>query len=609
MFLHTNFNILRVVAEHILGHAKMSKSFRPPSPTKLLSSIWGSGQSKDTVLPPKALPPLPSMNVPVLQPTLSNHSQTSSSSLLGGGITVSDENSDQIQQLEKLFTAYVLAIRSRSGNIVGRVLRSRDRVDAAAVNELYNTLLEDSKNLQEAAEAPVDVLVVAFEMFISKAWEEMLGPIIPQNSLELILEKFNALFPGDFEDFFRAFLSEMAPQSRRALASLVRLLAELLDSSGNDGDRGALTALFSEIITEVGDSRQSIPLLDRLVEDFDRLFDETVSSELPLEGTLIANSTDGLGVGPSNTGSVSSNTSSFRKRFGFGLNRENSKVENESKVSSIIRSLSKSKGSGESGLHGSGSTKISLMRSKSTDADSRIQSLLRPMSREKPLLPSVFSLDDDSRRPTSAHSNAPSLQSIGEEDVPQKHRHPKKKRRSSLSDLKPLSELKPLESVDVAPLFSPQNPRKVVNRIAPSRIPAAPSTPTKPSFESNDTPSTQTPRRLGSPARVSPPVRQIPSPKKENIPVTPKATPNERAVNRRPASALSSPQVTRKRADTQPSGGSVRFSRPRENSTSVIGGPRPQINTSPKMQRLRMQNPQKVSHDQCLCYVYKFSGG
>lgn len=42
--------------------------------------------------------------------------------------------------LEDTFTAYVVALRSRSGNVVGKVLRSRATADELIVNELYNIL-------------------------------------------------------------------------------------------------------------------------------------------------------------------------------------------------------------------------------------------------------------------------------------------------------------------------------------------------------------------------------------------------------------------------------------------------------------------------------------
>ena len=42
--------------------------------------------------------------------------------------------------LEDTFMAYMVALRSRCGNVVGRVLRSRATADELVINELYNIL-------------------------------------------------------------------------------------------------------------------------------------------------------------------------------------------------------------------------------------------------------------------------------------------------------------------------------------------------------------------------------------------------------------------------------------------------------------------------------------
>lgn len=47
----------------------------------------------------------------------------------------------------------------------------------------------------------------------------------------------------------------------------------LLDASGNDGDRGALIVTFAEALVLDGNPQEYITLLDRLVDDYDNLFD------------------------------------------------------------------------------------------------------------------------------------------------------------------------------------------------------------------------------------------------------------------------------------------------------------------------------------------------
>lgn len=595
-----------MVAEQILGPVKATRFFRPPSPTKFLSSILGGGQPKDG----KAFPATPVLgNVPSMPPPGSQNEAFSSmspgktSSPTVPGINITDDNMGQLKQAEQVLNAYVLAIQSRRGNIVGRVLRSRDRADPAVVNELYNVLLEDPGRIQAAAEVPVDVLVVSFETFMRTVWKETMGPLIPANSLELIQIKFDSMFPGDFEDFFRQFLSEMTPQTRRAIASLVKLLAQLLDASGNDGDRGALTAVFSEILTEEGDTRQHISLIDRLVEDYDRLFDDH-ATYAPLEGSLMNDpmSTSAQPRPQTASGSVNSNTSSFRKRFGFGLNRERSKTESEGKVSSIIRTLSKAKGStADSDLRGNTLTlpKDSLLRSKSTDVDNRLAHTIRPTSRDRPLIQTLFSSVEEFTRPDSSHSNASSHAShvsAGE----RKGISPRKKRRSSLSDLRPLP------AVDVTPLFSTKELRRPVTPVTnstDSRSNSRPGTASDRSTPSRKLASAidfnrHSPNRTPPPAIPSPTLRHTTSTRKENVPFT-----SPRAVNRRSNVPSALPFVTRRRGDSvsqapprspglrernhMPNGSDPLMSR----TNSVT----PATTTSPtKTMKLRMQNPQKV---------------
>ena len=50
---------------------------------------------------------------------------------------------DSLLHLEATFNAYIVALRARSGNVVGKILRGRAGADELIVNELYNTLGTD----------------------------------------------------------------------------------------------------------------------------------------------------------------------------------------------------------------------------------------------------------------------------------------------------------------------------------------------------------------------------------------------------------------------------------------------------------------------------------
>lgn len=493
---------------------------------------------------------------------------------------------DQFGQLEQTFAAYALALQSRSGNVVGRTLRARDHVDRSLVNELYNVLLEDPARIQAAAEVPVDTLFVAFETFMANAWRTSLGPILEPSSLKLIQSQFDTMFPREFDENFRKFLAETSPQNRRAFAALVRLLAELLDSSGNDGDRGALTAAFAEVLTVEGDPMHYISLLDKLVDDFDNLFDEYVPGGASLEGAL---NCDQAKQNSHKSGSMGSNASSFRKRFGFTLHREGSKNDGESKVSSILRTLSKSKGSGDSEP---GTPKGSFARSKSIDIDGGLGSFLRPGSRDRP---NTSSSEEHIHRPGSGQGQPPSLSSIrgiSSGGVVKMRR----KRRSSLSDLRPATSSTDSSGISPTHALRPGTPG--------NRPRSGVTTPTKqirPPTNYGSPIRSSSPAKGGSPSRLTSPIRHIsptrpvtPS-RKENI--DPKQPQADRPPSRKKSDESSSPTQDSKRPSRATGIPTSRGTGLRERPTLVnYSDPKRQESLTPsqKSQKLRMQSPQKV---------------
>lgn len=547
------------------SQAKNPRGFRPPSPTKFLANWWSGGRepiSKSDTIGSLSKGPI----FPPPQPLASrieqtDHSQDDHDTKIKPVAAVeSNAAKDSLHQLEQTFTAYILALRSRRGNIVGRSLRGRSDADPVAVNDLYNVLLDDASKIQAAAEVSVDVLIAAFEKFLAHGWKDRIGPIITLERLKHVQKKFERQFPADFESFFKSFLNDLAPQNKRAFTALVRLLTDLLDASGNDGDRGALTATFAELLAGSDARLDYISLLDRLVEDYERLFDDSVPIGWPTEKEIIRDTGGSNNLSSqAKNGSISSQTSSFRKRFGFGLSRNNSnKDDSESKVSSIIRSLSKSK---EPNSQPSSLSKGSLARSKSTDSDSRITALLRPVSRDRLAFTNITNDEHGfGSRPGSAHSTVQLLQAIGEVSMHSEEGLGKKKRRSSLSDLKSLQVAMGKTQISSSgikkPLATPaeqilatedKGVQRTPNPTPNLRSPPLNTSPTKITFPpslsppkpiSKIAPPTTVPR-LGSVRTTSPTLTRS-LPKKENIK---SPTPSSR-----PGSPLKSPPVTSPRA-------------------------------------------------------------
>ena len=433
---------------HVQGDGDKNKSFRPPSPVKMISSFLSGGFNNSTTLvnnsasvrsSPNKLQRNPVLSeIPSLSRTNSNKSTHSTQDVENRSSVraAADERPvNPIVRLEGTFTGYVAALQSRKGNVIGRALRNRGAADELAINAIYNTFVENPFDQRAGSEVSVDILFVAFEKYLRMAWKDQMGPVMPLQTLEALQERALKLFPGDFADYVRLVFDEMAPQNRRAFIAIIKLLADLLDGCGNDGDRGALTAAFAELLVTDGEPHDYINLLDRMVEEQDRLFDDIGPGAINGFGTS-SNSTYGSTSGHrsnhSASGSLTSNASSLRRRFADTILRQNSK-QGDSERPSVWRSLSKTSRSVATGepINSSSLNKATLNRSRSNESPSR-----RPGSRDRPTVLGAF---DD--RPSSSGSPGTRLSTIGASPPPDEKetgKSLKKKRRSSLSDLKSL---------------------------------------------------------------------------------------------------------------------------------------------------------------------------
>lgn len=592
-YLLRNQQLLKSLSLHLddVEEDQQSKS-RPHSPVKMLSSLFGAsvsreGGSRRLQRNPHTLGDIPRMPPP-LQPAhtraqsrdgeLSRPTSSSKSVAFNTATQV-----DSTAKLEETLANMTLALHARKGNIVGRSVRARSVADELVVNELYNQLLENPSNLDLAGQSSIDVLFAVFEKFLGVAWKENMGPVLSHATLVSLQMRSDSMYPGEFEEFFRTTFAELAPPNQRALKAIIHLLAELLDGTSNDGDRGILTASFAEMLVPAGNANDFISLMDRLVQDIDALF----SIQTPGVQTPNFGSVDSRGRANA-AGSFNSNTS-LRKRFGFStLTRENSKSENESKVGSLWRSLSKnSHGTDSQPSSVSKAGPSSLGRSNSTDTG-RL-SPKRPSSRDRPTVLGAFTFENGS---TNTRSFVGALGTIGE--VPSTVGPPRKKRRSSLSDLKTLQD------ANDVPSWSPQTPRRPENNRQTS---ASPHTPLR------TTPSTikhasaiPTPTRLGSPVR------------KENSPgnaldrtgsVRPKSlaakvdakdevtiksyTPTKKRGESVSGIPSLKPSISSGLSERPGSGNTVKLPPSMSRTATKAGAP----STSPP-KRLRMQSPQKL---------------
>lgn len=131
-------------------HESRIRGFRPISPVKLISNFLNAGMGIPSHSPQKLYGETPVLSglAPKLRPLSmrfkSDESQSSRENLSNSKVTVIEANGEKVNTtltlLEDTFSAYISALRSRSGNVMGKVLRGRVGADELVVNELYNIL-------------------------------------------------------------------------------------------------------------------------------------------------------------------------------------------------------------------------------------------------------------------------------------------------------------------------------------------------------------------------------------------------------------------------------------------------------------------------------------
>ncbi|KAJ0118113.1 hypothetical protein J7T55_014566 [Diaporthe amygdali] len=582
-----------------------TRSLFNSSPVKMLSSfLSGSTSDVTSTSPPKqhragllSPPPLIARAGSSKESLVDSiRSRTSRDTI---GLPGDDERPDNpLVRLEQTFTGYVAVLQSRKGHFIGHLLINRSTADELTVNDLYNRLIESPFDLESSSEVSAETVFVAFEKFVRIAWREQMGPVMSTQHLDLLLERASRKVPGEFGDFVRYLFNEMAPQNRRAFTALIKLLEDLLEGCSNDSDRGALTVAFAELLVDDGSAQNYINLLDRLVEDCDRIFEDPLAAlTSSFERTLAYESLNSNSNYHSykSSGSLTSNTSSLRRKFGFdNLLRQNSKTEGDRP--SVWRTLSKHgrhPATGDSSSLG----RSAINRSKSIDVGVPTipNKLRRPGSRDRPRVAGAF--DDmsvrppNTHRPGSSHRLESGLETIGEPETEllEPPRSPKKKRRSSLSDLKNLMEITTTEAPPPMPLNVTKKTSEKVNA-APPRIPVPsskiPLSPTK--SKPSPPPTSKLPTTPQSQSLRSPRQKENPAHEPfQSMFSTPQPPSSGSSLRRKHAKTLSSSNIPSLRPSRLPMAGvfsptTTDFSR----STNSVG--------RSSTQRLKLQSPQKL---------------
>lgn len=464
--------------------AEKTRSFLNASPVKLISSLWNSGSAAAT---PDSV--VSGSSKQARQPSL--HRSNSFHSIQGS-IRGRDDRSfveeglpdNPLMRLEQTFSGYITALESRQGAVQGRALLNRHNADEVLVNDLYNRLIETPFDIEIAPDVNINIIFVAFENFLRIAWKEQMGAVITMHSLDTLQDRAHRRAPGDFADFVHYLFADMAPQNRRAFGNIIKLLANLLNACDNDGDRGALTLAFAELLVNDRDAPNYINLLDRLVEECPRIFGSG-QSQNPNFANSVTGSVHSNFKDKSLTGSVTSNASSLRRKFGLDMLLKSKEKDDKQERPSVWRSLSKHRNpaTGEA----SSISKGTMNHMQAVDDNSLQRRLQRRHA--SPTRPPVAGAFDDPQRPVSSHRMEFPLNTIGEPSDETARKTSKKKRRSSLSDLKTLMAA---ASIEDEPLPALQDTRKTSEKLNSGAVEA---TPIKVSAESDIHPSFRVPQQ------------------------------------------------------------------------------------------------------------------
>lgn len=143
-------DVLQSLPLHKQTHESRIRGFRPISPVKLISNFLNAGMGIPSHSPQKFYGDTPALSglAPKLRPLSlrfkSDESQSLRENLSNSKVAGIETNGEKVKTtltlLEDTFGAYISALRLRSGNVMGKVLRGRVGADELVVNELYNIL-------------------------------------------------------------------------------------------------------------------------------------------------------------------------------------------------------------------------------------------------------------------------------------------------------------------------------------------------------------------------------------------------------------------------------------------------------------------------------------
>ena len=151
--------------------------------------------------------------------------------------------------LEEPFMYFIDAMRARSGYIEESLspLAQQAVRNESSVKRLYDSMIREPFKTERAAAVSVEVLFAAFDLFISNAWENRMGPLIGKDTLRDMQAKFD-IISENWGLIFTRYLEDIAPLKQKCLVATVKLHRQSCNASVNVRERDYIDSYFAKIL-------------------------------------------------------------------------------------------------------------------------------------------------------------------------------------------------------------------------------------------------------------------------------------------------------------------------------------------------------------------------
>ncbi|KAK6356155.1 hypothetical protein TWF718_000527 [Orbilia javanica] len=251
------------------SHHSKFKTFRPPSPVKLLHTFLGSSNVSPGKSPFKATSfesttemARPTVLLERPHSVLYRADGSSPAPVEDTAIRMKDislvENHPQQgdsyhKQLERVLDAFVSVLDGKlAKEVQPGFVYSRKSSNSHVVDQLLKAMLTDSSKTAAAQAAGVDIVLNSFEKFLQGKWREAMGTLLSQETVKDLQSKLDTLHPDAFSKYFKDFLENLGPQNKRGFNKITGLFSRAIQRASTDEAKNSLRTIFTEILTASG---------------------------------------------------------------------------------------------------------------------------------------------------------------------------------------------------------------------------------------------------------------------------------------------------------------------------------------------------------------------